>query len=103
MEDSSFLGTSDTPRLIPPPEVAKEIYRICLVQLIFGFLIVCGMALYLGLILGEMRRGSDYVGNSCYLTHGGCDDFITIDIIAIVIGIIVSFSRIFFPDKNIYL
>ncbi len=101
MDNDASLDTRST-TLIHVSDLATKIYRIGLVQLIFGIFIFCGMVLYLGLILVEMARSYSYFGENC-------DDiyeswiFFEVDegyiIAAIVTGFFVSFLHILSKTK----
>ncbi len=101
MENDASFDTSSTTRLIHVSELATKIYRIGLVQLIFGIFIFCGMGLYLGLILVEVARLYKYFGQSCDDIYGDWYLFFDLGYIiaAIVTGVIVSFRHIFSSIK----
>ncbi len=64
LEDSALLGATITTPSSHAQGLATTIYRIGLAQRVFEIFIVGGMGLYLGLVLGEMRRTYDYFGES---------------------------------------
>ncbi len=98
MDNDASLDTRSTTRLIHVSELATKVYRIGLVQLIFGIFIFCGMGLYLGLILVEMGRSYSYFGENCDDIYDSWEFFYFDEgyiIAAIVTGFLVSFRPIF--------
>ncbi len=96
IEGDTLLEAGFTaPQLIRVPGLAiKTMYRLGIVQLIFGVALFCGMSLYLGLNFGDAVKRDDYFGNRCpknYPTWAFFDIDEGYIIAAIAMGVIVSF------------